>query len=75
MCSAARYKITRLEMVLVDGVLGRPRFVCIFNNVCIIALLLLCTGVLNVLWNHFLTWLLQTWKIKVAVIEKCDGSG
>ena len=24
-------------MLLVDGVLGRPRFVCIFNNVCIIA--------------------------------------
>ena len=47
MCSAARYKTTRLEMVLVDGVLGRPRFMCIFNNVCIIALLLLWTGLIN----------------------------
>ena len=62
-------------MVLVDGVLGRPRFVCIVNNDCIIALLLLWTGVIQVLWNHFLTWLLQTWIIKVAVIEKCDESG
>ena len=47
MCSAARYKTTRLEMVLVDGVLGRPRFMCIFNNVCIIALLLLWTGLIK----------------------------
>ena len=47
MCSAARYKITRLEMVLVDGVLGRPRFVCIFNNVCIIALVVLRTGLIK----------------------------
>ena len=62
-------------MVLVDGVLGRPRFVWIVNNAFIIALLLLWTGVLQVLWNHFLTWLLQTWIIKVAVIEKCDESG
>ena len=34
-------------MVLVDGVLGRPRFVCVFNNVCIIALLLLRTGLIK----------------------------
>ena len=47
MGSAARYKTTRLEMVLVDGVLGRPRFMCIFNNVCIIALLLLWTGLIK----------------------------
>ena len=47
MCLAARYKITRLEMVLVDGVLGRPRFVCIFNNVCIIALSLLWPGLIK----------------------------
>ena len=34
-------------MVLVDGVLGRSRFVCILNNVCIIALLLLRTGLIK----------------------------
>ena len=34
-------------MVLVDGILGRPRFMCMFNNVCMIALLLLRTGLIK----------------------------
>lgn len=47
MCSAACYKITWLEMLLMDGVLRRPRFMWMVNNACMIALLLLWTDLIK----------------------------